>query len=144
MVSLHFSPFLSLLSLLLFSFSLTPHSLSASTTHLEALLSSSIFSTLFFSTSVSSQPFGKWRRWRPLCQRQLRRELEEAPINLCNRSRGMGLFNLCSDQPSWMSLGFGLISILAWSRFRLQSTMRMRNKKCTKQVNRFGFWLDGG
>ena len=100
LVSLRFSHFLSLLSLLLFSFSLTPHSLSASTTHLEALLSSSIFSTLFFSTSISSQPFGKWRRWCPLCQRQLRREPEEAPINLCNRSKGMGLFNLYSDQPS--------------------------------------------
>ena len=144
LVGLRFSHFLSLLSLLLFSFSLTPHSLSASTTNLEALLSSSIFSTLFFSTSVSSQPSGKWRTWHPLCRCWLRRELEEAPINLCNRSRGMGLINLCSDQPSWMSLGFGLIWVSTWSRFQLQSTMRMRNKKSTKQVNRSGFRLDGG
>ncbi|XP_030936740.1 uncharacterized protein LOC115962003 [Quercus lobata] len=46
-----------------------------------------------------------------------------------------------SDQPSIRStLGFGLNGF----GFRLRSTMRMRNKKSTKQVNRSGFRVDGG
>ena len=86
--------------------------------------SSSIFSTLFFSTSVSSQPSSKRRTRRPLCRRWLRRELEEAPINLHSRSRGMGLINLRSDQPwvlAWMGMGFGSNQPWEWETKKAQS-----------------------
>ena len=89
LVSLCFSHFLSLslsLSLSLtsasfsFSLSLLIHSLLQP--HICKLLSSNIFSTF-----VSSQPSGKRRTWRPLRQRQLQREPEEAPINHENKKQ---------------------------------------------------------
>ena len=98
-VGLHFSHFISLLSLLLFSFSLTPRSLSAST----GLIN--LFASLFFSTCFngSNQPllFSFTLCWFS---------------SLASISTWMGLINFCSDQPwvsAWMGLGFDFIWVSA-------------------------------
>ena len=91
--------FFSPLSLLLFSFSLTPHSLSASM----GLIN--LFIGLFFSTCFngSNQPllFSFTLYWSS---------------SLVSTSAWMGLINLHSNQPwvsAWMGLGFGLIWVSA-------------------------------
>ena len=101
--SLFFSFFFSLLSLLLFSFSLTPHSLSASM----GLIN------LFFSTyfNESDQPllFSFTLCWSS---------------SSALTSAWMSLINLCSDQPwvsAWMGLGFGSDQPWEWETKKSQS-----------------------
>ena len=111
-----FSFFFSLLSLLLFSFSLTPHSLFASM----GLIN------LFFSTHFNGfdQPllFSFTLYWSSLS---------------ALTSAWTGLINLHSDQPwvsAWMGLGFGSDQPWEWE-----------TKKITKLGSkRSGFRLDGG
>ena len=119
-VGLRFSHFFSLLSLLLFSFSLTPHSLSTSM----GLIN--LFVGLFFSTCFNGfdQPllFSFTLCWSS---------------SLASTSAWMGLINFRSDQPwvfAWMGLGFGFDQPWEWEP-----------KKITKLGSeRSGFWLDGG